>query len=444
MRDDRSDVTEAEADAAFDCLKRYDHVVLAVSGGPDSMALMLLAARWRLRRGGTAPTISVATVDHRLRAESTAEAVFVGRVAAELQLDHTILMWLSEKPLAGVPDAARRARYRLLEEHANALGIGRRVAIVTAHHLDDQAETFAMRLARGSGVNGLAAMRAVRPLTDDSGIDLVRPLLSIEKCRLVATLEEAGVPSFDDPTNVDGKYERARVRQAMAALNAAGISSAAIALSARRLGEAEAALRFADDQFRATLGLTFGNDVFGQFARDAFRAGPELLGQRLMSRLIARYGGASERPRLDEIENLTERLRHESKCTATLGGAMVTAGQRFIRIWREAGRLVDADLPLQPGESKIWDRRFRVTRFASAAGPVTVRALGAKDYPKICETLISGGRPPARAAHALPAFWAGDRLVAVPSLMPFVRADVAFLEQAGCGVEALEPSAAPY
>ena len=171
-----------------------------------------------------------------------------------------MLHWLDEKPATGLADAARRARYGLLDEHARSFASSR-TAVVTAHHLDDQAETFAMRLARGAGVDGLASMPVERALGEASPIVLVRPLLSFSKSSLLATLAARSVGFVEDPTNGDVRYERARMRQSFPSLDAAGISAWAVATSARRLGDAQAALRYAEDCFVATLDLTFGNEV---------------------------------------------------------------------------------------------------------------------------------------------------------------------------------------
>ncbi len=204
-RDPQLPITDVEADAAFAGFARFDHVVLAVSGGPDSMALMVLAAEWQARVAHSATALSVATVDHGLRAESRREAEHVASEAKRLGLSHSILPWDGAKPRTGLPLAAREARYRLLEEHARSFGAGH-VAIVTAHHLDDQAETLTMRLARGAGIDGLSGMRSERPLYDDSPFVLVRPLLTIGKARLVATLAARGISYADDPSNGDQRY----------------------------------------------------------------------------------------------------------------------------------------------------------------------------------------------------------------------------------------------
>jgi tRNA(Ile)-lysidine synthase len=434
-------ISNTEADNALGRLARFDHLVLAVSGGPDSMALLVLAAEWSARRSNLSPAISVATVDHGLRPESGAEAMFVGREARRLGLSHTILRWTCAKPTTGLADAARQARYRLLEEHARGLAAGA-TAVVTAHHQDDQAETFAMRLARGAGVDGLAAMPPERALLVASPVVLVRPLLQFPKSRLLATLEARRRGFVEDPSNEDIRYERPRLRRLFPALDAAGISAPALARSARRLGEAQVALRYAEELFVKSLDLTFGNEVFAAFDREAFSQGPAYLRQKVLARLVARYGGASPEPQLSEIEDLTARLQRDEKCTATLGGAMISGGSRLVRVWREAGRLDQRGLDLSPGESQIWDRRF-ILRWApvgsgTVATPVTIRPLGAENYSRIAGRLAATPRrPPARAAHSLPSFWAGGELLAVPSLAPFAMASQPPLDRAGCELRAL-------
>jgi tRNA(Ile)-lysidine synthase len=402
------------------------------------MALLALAADWRQRRGGSQPAISVATVDHRLRPESTGEAEFVARETARLGAPHTILTWQGDKPSSGIAEAARRARYALLDEHARGFG-STPTAVVTAHHLDDQAETFAMRLARGAGVDGLAAMPVERPLICSSDVTLVRPLLDFPKTRLLATARARNVPFVEDPTNEDVSYERVRMRRGLLSFEDLGISVRALATSARRLGDAQAALRYAESSFVATLNLTYGNEVFAVFDRERFSEGPAFLRQKLLTRLIARYGGASNEPQLSEIEALASRLQRAGKCTATLGGATVSAGRRFVRVWREAGRLDQGEINLAPGESRVWDRRFLLQSALEGRG-VTVRPLGAESFAKIAGLLSRSTRVPSRAAYALPSFWSGQELLAVPSLKPFALRPGPPLVTPGCELRALSYS----
>ncbi|MGZ5850886.1 MAG: tRNA lysidine(34) synthetase TilS, partial [Methyloceanibacter sp.] len=224
-----SPLSASEAWAAFDRLARYSKLAIAVSGGPDSLALMHLAAEWRAAREA-GPELHVLTVDHGLRAGSRDEALMVGRLARALGLPHDILTWEGHGEGRNALQArARAARYDLMAAYCHAHDIP---ALLTAHTLDDQAETFLMRLKRGSGLDGLAAI----PLTGGwAGIALERPLLDVPKQRLIATLEARGIGFASDPSNSDLRFERAQVRGSASALAALGLTPEALALSARRL-----------------------------------------------------------------------------------------------------------------------------------------------------------------------------------------------------------------
>src|SRR4051812_33841334 len=201
QQDDDSPITAAEAKALFADWAAAPGLVLAVSGGPDSVAMMWLAARWRraLRKG---PRLVAVTVDHGLRNEATREARDVKHLAKSLDLPHRTVRWTGAKPARGVSAAAREARYRLLAREARAHGA---THVLTAHTRDDQAETLLMRMSRGSGIAGLAAMARQ---TQRDGVVLARPLLQIPKARLLATLHKAGIGFADDPTNRDVRFIR--------------------------------------------------------------------------------------------------------------------------------------------------------------------------------------------------------------------------------------------
>ena len=199
---DGAAIASAERDGLFACLAGFDAVVLAVSGGADSIAMLHLAASWAHDQGRSAPRLSVATVDHGLRPGSAAEARAVATIAAQLGLAHSTLTWTGAKPARGIQAAARTARYRLLAGHERAHRID---AVAVAHTLDDQAETLLMRLARGSGVDGLAAMQLQASI---EGVAVLRPLLGIARARLRATLRQQGATWIDDPTNARPEFER--------------------------------------------------------------------------------------------------------------------------------------------------------------------------------------------------------------------------------------------
>ena len=191
---------------------------LAVSGGADSLALMLLAARWR-DATPAAPPLFVYSVDHGLRPEAAGEVAFVLAEAAKLGLPARALHWEGEKPATGVSEAARAARYRLIGDAMRRDGAD---VLVTAHHLDDQAETVLMRLAHGSG---LAGLRGMAPLAEVEGVTVARPLLGISRAELAALVAEAGLSPVADPSNADPHYERIRWRQAMPQLAALGLDA---------------------------------------------------------------------------------------------------------------------------------------------------------------------------------------------------------------------------
>src|ERR1700710_1225058 len=266
--DDPSPISASDAKRLFADWKTAPAIVLAVSGGPDSSAMMWLAARWRrvLKRG---PQLIAVTIDHGLRSEAAREAREVKRLAKNLDLPHRTLRWSGAKPKTGVPAAARDARYRLLAKAARAAGA---THVLTAHTQDDQAETLLMRMARGSGIAGLAAMARQ---SRREGVVLARPLLRIPKTRLVATLKKAKVGFADDPTNRDANFTRPRLRAIMPALAAEGGDARNLARLASRLARANAAVEVLADGAERYLALKGSEAPHSGFNAKEFAAMPE-------------------------------------------------------------------------------------------------------------------------------------------------------------------------
>ena len=236
---DQQPVTRPEAARLFAPFVDQANILIAVSGGPDSTALLWLAARWRAgRKNG--PDILAITVDHGLRADSAREASAVKRLAQNLGIAHRTLRWRGAKPRTGIQEAARDARYGLIAAAAKKAGTRH---VLTAHTLDDQAETVLLRLLRGSGPAGLQAMTEIAPYPGEPGLSLARPLLSVPKARLIATLRKAAIPFADDPSNRDPRHTRPRLREIMPQLAAEGLTAERLGVLARRLQRAEAALR---------------------------------------------------------------------------------------------------------------------------------------------------------------------------------------------------------
>jgi tRNA(Ile)-lysidine synthase len=282
--DDHSAISVSQAKLLFADWNSAPAIVLAVSGGPDSIALMWLAARWRraLKRG---PRLIAVTVDHGLRREAAREAREVKRLAQALDLPHRTLRWRGAKPKTGVPAAARGARYRLLAEAARSSGA---THILTAHTRDDQAETLLMRMLRGSGIAGLAAMARQ---SEREGVWLARPLLDVPKSQLVATLNKAKIAFADDPTNRDTNYTRPRLRALMPVLAEEGGDARNLARLARRLARANDALEVLVDGAERYLSLRDRGDA-ARFGFDAagFIGLAEEIRLRLLMRAIDRVG----------------------------------------------------------------------------------------------------------------------------------------------------------
>ena len=290
---------------------------LAVSGGPDSLALLLLAAEAR------AGQVEAATVDHALRPESRAEAEMVAQLCERLGVPHTILTasW-DEKPETAIQQRARLMRYGLLGQWARERGLN---ALFTAHHLDDQAETLLMRLSRGAGVKGLAGMR---PIARGAGasVAIVRPFLGWRHSELEAVCAAAGVKPVDDPSNADEQFERVRVRKALA--EAEWVQPTAIAQSASHLAEADAALHWATDlEWRRSVTRGGGQIVYKP--SDAPREIRRRIIRRALLALATEGGGAEPRGR--ELDQILAALRTGRR--ATLRGVLCIGGPewRFTR-----------------------------------------------------------------------------------------------------------------
>ncbi len=302
----------------FGSLSQASGIVAAVSGGPDSMALMHLLARWRA--AGAHPPVLVVTVDHGLRPEAAEEAAFVAWQAAALGLSHRTLVWTGEKPQAGVQEAAREARYRLLVRYAHEEGASH---LVTAHTLDDQAETVMMRLSRGSGLSGLAGMRRER---ERDGVVHARPLLGLPKQALLDLCLKEGWSFVSDPSNADERFARVRWRRIMPLLAHEGLTAERLARLAERAAQAEEAL---DRKAREALDRADPRLADENFSFEAgiLASEPFEIALRILEQALARAGLGLENSRLQRLEACTGRLREAIRQGGTLrltvAGALV-------------------------------------------------------------------------------------------------------------------------
>ncbi len=405
---DACPIEDRELSRLFGGLEGLGDIVLAVSGGADSLAMLLLVAHWVRRVASAPPRLHVITVDHGLRPEATTEARQVAAIASGLGLAHATLVWQGEKPKTGLPAKARAARYRLLLEAAKRLGAN---AILTAHTRDDQAETVLMRLARGSGLDGLSGMA---PAGEIGGIALLRPLIGHPRSRLVTTLEREGLSWIEDPSNENAAHERVRLRLASGQLHRLGLGNEALATTARRLQRARLALEHGVDALARTAAV-LAPAGYAEIDLAALRLAPEEIALRLLGRALAVIGAATEPTRLARLERAFAGVLAPDAKPVTLGGCRILPRGRRLLVCREAGRSGLPTLELAPGTQAVWDCRLVATCGPGEPAPLVVRAPTASELKGLADAgHWRRGTLPLEAARTAPAFFRNDQLVAAP------------------------------
>jgi len=404
--------------AAVGPLETCPHLAIAVSGGADSLALCLLADRWAGTRGGR---VTALTVDHGLRPGARAEAVRVRGWLNERAIEHELLTWVGEKPTAGIQEAARAARYRLMSEWCREAGV---LHLLLGHHQQDQAETVLMRHCRGSGVDGLAGMAAV---VEIAAVRLVRPLLQTSPQRLRAVLPAAGQSWIEDPSNSDPAYTRNRVRALLPRLAEGGVAVPSVATTTARMARARLAL---DDAASTLLARCCHLYPYGyaRFDARAMASAPDAVSTRALGWLLRTIGGRAHAPPIEKLERILSLLiRENSLAAATLGRCAMDRADGGVLVCREVRGLpspqaANADGPV------LWDGRFLIDFASSAVGggrAIRLTALGASGEKQIAhgDAPRSYQRVPRRVRPSLPALADDDGILIVPHLH-YVRRDV--------------------
>ncbi|WP_279477699.1 tRNA lysidine(34) synthetase TilS [Aureimonas sp. SK2] len=374
-------------------------ILLAVSGGPDSLALLLACADRALPA-----EVAVATVDHGLRPGSAAEAAFVAGLCRDLGLPHRTLVWREAACARGnLMEAARDARYALLACEAARVGAD---AILAAHHADDQLETHLLARARGAVGAGLAGMRPWRDL--EPGLALLRPFLSLPKRVLEEAVARAGLDPVRDPTNADERYRRARVRRELADGLHDTLALAGSIASAGRLREAEDA-KLGERIDRAAWDGRLHSDDAGVVT---FR--PEGDDGILWARLLTAAGGAARPPDRSAVARLIARFSTEGASAATLNGCRIERGEGTFRLTREFGRTGPPSLELGAADARCFDHRFDLTG-SPPPGAARVVALGrlglGGDVQRTLPVCVDAAGDPVATHPAL-----GERFASLPAL----------------------------
>ena len=368
----------------------------------------MLAAPWVAGRGGT---LTALVVDHGLNDGAAAAAKRTMTWLAARGIAAVGLRWEGPKPKAGVQVAAREARYRLLGEWCAANGV---LHLLTAHHRNDQAETLLLRLAAGSGFDGLAAMP---PVQETRWGRILRPLLRVDPTRLRTTLASSGQGWIEDPANADPAFARVRLRRSAEALAREGLTSHRLSVTASRIAAAREVLESETAALLARCVSVFPAG-YALMDRAAFAAAPWDLSRRALERILGCIGGRHHPPRHVRLAPLLHALRSVGALKPrTLGGCAVRPAGAAVLFVREAGAIRETT-PVVPNGQALWDGRFRVVFSGGAArrDRTRLRALGEAGWREVRDRLDRPSSMPDRARRALPAVYDDDGVLEVPHL----------------------------
>ncbi len=378
-----------------------DTLGVAVSGGSDSLSLLYLIDAWPNKKN---LKIVILTVDHNLRNGSADEALYVGELCNKLGLIHKTLFWDHEDIEGNLSASAREARYRLMQNSIPSDAI-----LITGHTLDDQAETFLMRLRRGSGVDGLASMAEQSYLSfGNDGITIFRPLLDFERQTLRKVLKFYKVDWIEDPTNNDRSFERVRVRDLLARFVEIGIDKNTIGRTALLMQSAKTALNhFASDCYEK-FGSCDNGDIIFDFSE--FSKQPLDVKRRLISAAQKWISNQKYRPRLSQVDALINSI--DEKVTFSGSGTICYFHNNSIRITREANACV---CEIEASNDVIFDRRWKLIALENCKD-LTIKCLGEDGY-----TFLEPGirkKIPYKTIIALPALFNDTNLINFPFIDP--------------------------
>jgi tRNA(Ile)-lysidine synthase len=387
-------VTKQDCEKLFAALRGEQHIALAVSGGSDSMALLRLAAQW----AKDSVKVSVLTVDHGLRPEAAAEASKVAAWCDSLALDHHTLRWEGMKPKTGLQAKARVARYDLMSNWCKANGVK---FLLTGHTLDDQAETVLMRQTRTNTAESLAGIWETALW---AGVKLFRPLLGQSRSDLRAYLKGIGQPWIDDPSNLDRRFERVRVRQTLADESRPDQRKMELADIADKAGREARALASATELW-INGQLTSYPEGFGIIPRAGFCELEPELQRRVLQQLLQIYG-AGNRAEPGELDHLATWAMGQENSRRTLGGAVLACRQACVLIGREWARISPVPTIVPDSGETLWDGRFLV-KAPTKAQVIPVGSL---------QGVARREDIPSFVQQSLPAVLLGDSEVAIPHL----------------------------
>ncbi len=393
----------------YDSLPEGAAIAVAVSGGADSMALVLLADAWAKQHNGR---IIALTVDHGLRPESATEADTVHSWLTQRKIEHHILRWEGDKPSSNLQSLAREARYALMTSWCKQHQI---TYLLTAHHQQDQAETVLLRLERGSGVDGLSGIPVQ---TERDGIILLRPLLLLTPEQLRLYLHEQNQNWIEDPSNQNTRFSRVRMRQWLAQQEDKALITSRLADTAHHLSRTRSYLEEQTHHAFQT-SVTLHPEGYALFTPHDYH---EEIGLRLLSLLLRLISGHDQKPRFEQLWHLYQALQQPDTYTAhTLEGCLIAPYQGKILFCREYAAL-PASYAIESGSFLRWDNRFDLKITLHTPLPLTIVPLGQEGYLAWKKEFSSHSafetiqRLPKFVLYGLPVVRSLENIVAIPHI----------------------------
>lgn len=387
-------------------------LAVAVSGGADSMALLHLAGKWVKTRKGR---VIALTVNHNLRLEAAGEAAQVKKWCESQAIEQHILCWQPPSPvLSSIQENARSARYQLMTRWCRK---NNTLHLLTAHHLDDQVETMFFRLARGSGLEGLSSMPAQTVI---DGVRLLRPLLTVPKSRLLATLKSENQQWLEDPSNHNPLYTRVNIRQQLAQTHNEPNLKRRTGTAVEKLGKFRNLL-----ENKLAIQLTNSISIFPQgyaiINLQVFNEFDDEMTFKALSALIRTISGSGHPPRTHKLQQLNSLIKgRQLKKKYSIGGLLFeTIKEDNIIIYREYKATQEAII-IEPGIATFWDRRFviKISSSAKNAIPLKVAPLGSKGLAEVRKNArhLLKNMPPDRVIRTFPSLWSLEELISVPHI----------------------------
>ena len=403
VNDNKFPLTDSRICGLFSSYINHDRIALAVSGGRDSMALMYLVYRWKAHLALNIE-IEVLTVNHNLRKAAEDECGFVQKIAKNYGFKHKVLIWEHEHVETSIQEKARKARYQLMLDYVREENID---TILTAHTSDDNIETFIMRLAKGSGLNGLKSINEIR---HEDRIQIQRPLLSLSRSLTTEILRSTGNEWVDDPTNDDERFERVKIRNNISLLSSFNISSDNLTKTIQRLARAHESISFftnlVSEELVELSELGHANVNF-----DKLRYYPKEIILRVFAKALTDVNGGNVS--LSSLEAVFAELIKTER-SKTLNGCQIIPQKNKYVIVRENRGISPVEIKIN--ERISWDGRFDVYLKSCDNTNIVIDQIGnADDLRKMIDGTTFQSVPN-YVLRTLPGGFIKDKLVLLPNI----------------------------